>query len=72
MFCQACEHPAAVFNIENGQINLSAMERPHSGVTLHGIVVSPVPGKLVHVLNYSGDNQAITECVQTKYGSSWP
>ena len=56
MFCQACEHPAAVYNIENGQINLSAMERPHSGVTLHGIVVSPVPGKLVHVLNYSGDN----------------
>ena len=30
MFCQAFECPAAVYNIENGQANRSAMERPHS------------------------------------------
>ena len=44
MFCQSCESPAAVYNIENGQANRSAM--PHFGETAYVIKMSPhVPGK---------------------------
>ena len=44
---------AAVYDIENGQQNRSAMERPDSGGTAYVITVSPVP---VSVLDYCGDH----------------
>ena len=68
MFCRACESPAAVYNIENGQPNRSEMETSHSGRTACFITVSPVPGKYALLWWRS---PAVAECVQTRYGSSW-
>ena len=39
------ESPAGMYNIENGQPNRSAKDRPHPGGTTYVITVSSVPGK---------------------------
>ena len=67
MFFQACEFPAAVHTIENGQPSWSVMERPHSGGTFYVITVSPIPGKYAWL---PWRSSALAERVQTKYGSS--
>ena len=41
MFCRACESLAAVYNIENGQANRNAMEKPQSGEAAYVVTVSP-------------------------------
>ena len=66
MFCRTCESPAAVYNIEKGQPNWSAMEMPHSEGMAYVITVFPVPVKYAWSRWRS---QAQAECVQTKYGS---
>ena len=66
MFCRACESPAVVHDIENGQPIQSAMKRLHSGGTGHVIMVSPVPVCLIMVAILG----TLVECVQTKYASS--
>ena len=59
MFCRACEFPAAVYNIGNGQTNRSAMETAALCMNplLHTSLRCPLYQVHVSMLDYGGDHR---------------
>ena len=69
MFYRACESSAAVDNIENGQPNRSAMERPHSGGNAY--ILSRRPLHQVRMFAYGGYHRHwLSLCKQNRHRKS--